>query len=506
MDQTVAYFCAEYAIDPKLPIYAGGLGVLAGDYLKEADDQHLPVIAVGLYYHFQNNTRLELLTDASGNPLQVAVPIADKKILVQAFLSKVGAVPLYLLDTNLPENELSDRQITDKLYVQDKETRLKQELILGIGGQKILEVLGIRPRFYHLNEGHSAFLALELIRYEIKSRQIGFTEAIEAAKTRIVFTNHTLLAAGNHVYDSDLVALMVSGYARDVGVPVSEIVKLGLVPESSAFSMTLLSLRMAGKINAVSAIHAKKASEIWTHHPMISITNGIHIPTWDRVKDVKNHQVYKQELLNRISQVTGITWQPNHLLLGWARRFVEYKRPLSIIEDLERFLSIAQNVQHPVNLVFSGKPHSDDEKGNQLRETLNELIDTKLKGTVVYLPDYGMELAGMLTAGCDVWLNTPIVGFEACGTSGMKAALNGVLPCSTSDGWMAEAAMNNSGWILESDRIRDNILDVLEREIVPLYYDHQDEWGKWMENARSMVLNQFSATRMMNEYVEKLYS
>jgi len=504
-DRPIAYFCSEYAVDPQLPIYAGGLGVLAGDYMREANDQKLPLVGVGLYYHFNNNAQLDLIKDAQGKPLCIEVPIQDKKVKVRVFAKMVGSVPICLLDTDLEENDPVDRKITDKLYILDKEVRLKQELVLGIGGLRVLEALNIHPLFYHLNEGHSAFLGLELIRHEMKEHNLGFAEAILIVRRRIVFTNHTLVAAGHEYYSNDLVALMLSGYAQEIGIPVMEAVKLGLVPDSSTFSMTMLSLRMAGKINAVSKLHAQKAAQVWTHHPMIPITNGIHIGTWDRVKDLKNHSACKQELLNMIQQQTGVSWQANQLLVGWARRFVEYKQPLAILEDLERFLRVAQNAQYPVRLVFSGKPHESDDKGKELLQKLLELIKNKLAGSVVYLPNYGMELAGKLTAGCDVWLNTPVVGFEACGTSGMKAALNGALPCSTLDGWMAEVNLGQVGWALDNDHLSKDILDVLEQKIVPQYYQQPAQWQEMMTNARAMIINQFSTTRMMKEYVEKLY-
>jgi glycogen phosphorylase len=506
MNQTIAYFCAEYAIEPALPIYAGGLGILAGDYVREANDQNLPLVAVGLFYQYQNTATLDVVRDEQGKPLLIEVPIQDKKIKVRVCKKLVGDIPIYLLDTNIEENDVADRRITDKLYVLDKETRLKQELVFGIGGQRVLEALNIHPLVYHLNEGHSAFLGLELIRHEMEEHKIGFAEGIIKAKNRIVFTNHTLVAAGHDIFSDDLVSLLLTGYAQEIGVPVADVIQLGLVQESSAFSMTMLSLRMAGKINAVSKLHAQKAAQIWTHHAMIPITNGIHIATWDKVKELKNHEACKQDLLNIIQKQTGVTWQPHELLLGWARRFVEYKRPLAILDNLDRFIKIAQNNERPVKLVFSGKPHISDENGKRILETLLNRIENSCKGSVVYLPDYTMELAQTLVAGCDVWLNTPVVGYEACGTSGMKAALNGVLPCSTPDGWIAEAEVTNAGWLLDSDHITEDIQNVLEQKIVPMYYEHQDIWQEWMKNARAMIVNEFTTTRMMNEYKEKMYS
>lgn len=485
MVRPIAYFCAEYAFDSNLHIYAGGLGILAGDYLREASDQNFPMVGIGLFYDAESIEKLKPI-------LQIEVPIQDKKIKVLVFKHFVGKIPVYLL---------SAPPITNKLYITDKEIRLMQEIILGIGGQRTLEALDIHPTAYHLNEGHSAFLALELIRHEMQKNKIGFDEAISIARKRIIFTNHTLVAAGREIYSNDLVALLLSGYAQELGVPVSEVVKLGLVQESSAFSMTMLSLRMSERINAVSKLHAQKASEIWSNHPMISVTNGIHLPTWDMVGDnvIEGHLKQKQELLKNIG------WNPNTLVLGWARRFVEYKRPLAILENLDRFMNIARNSKFPFKIIFAGEPHDSDIKGKELLQNLQELIKNKIGDIAVYVPNYDMEVAKNLVSGCDVWLNTPIVGFEACGTSGMKAALNGTLPCSTRDGWLDEAELYKVGWILNNDRLGENILDILQYDIAPMYYKKPLEWQQHMRNARDMVKNQFSTKKMLAEYEEGLY-
>lgn len=505
-NKIIAYFCAEYALDPSLPIYAGGLGILAGDYMREANDQKISVVGVGLFYDFENYDKLELVLDKSGKSLNINVPIQDKQIKVQVFKYLVGSIPIYLLNTNVQENDADDQLITNKIYVGDKETRLKQEMVLGIGGQRVLEALDIHPAIYHLNEGHSAFLALELIRHEIQTKQVSFEEAIVLAKKKMVFTNHTLVTAGREIFSDELITLELGGYVQELGVPISEVVKLGQVKESSVFSMTNFSLAVTGKVNAVSEIHALKAVGIWPDYPMLPITNGIHIKTWDKVGDIKNHPTHKQELLDYIYEQTGVKWETNQLLLGWARRFVEYKRPLAILDDLERFTSIARNSQSPVKIVFAGETHENDKQGRELVQKLKELIKTQIGDLAVYLPKYNMMNAQKLVAGCDVWLNTPIVGFEACGTSGMKAALNGVLPCSTQDGWVDEAELYKVGWVVDSDHITKNILDILEHNIVPMYYQNQPEWQEHMQNARNMVINQFSTTRMLKEYFEKLYS
>jgi glucan phosphorylase len=495
MIRPIAYFCAEYGFNPNLPIYAGGLGILAGDYLKEINDQKFPIIGVGLFYDLENPVKLDPI-------LKIDVPIQDRQVKAQVYKYEVGTVPVYLLSTNVEENNPKDRQITSKLYIADKETRLKQELILGIGGLRALEALAIHPIAYHLNEGHSAFLALELIRHEMQERKIGLEEAVAISRKRIIFTNHTLVAAGREIYSNDLVSLLLSGYAREVGIPVTDAVRLGLIQESSEFSMTMLSSRMSDSVNAVSKLHFKKASEIWTDHPpMTYVTNGIHIPTWDRTGEnvVEEHQKQKELLLS------ALNWDPHTLTLGWARRFVEYKRPLAIFDYLDRFISIARNSDRPVKIIFSGEPHENDILGKKLLGILLDLIKTKIGDIAAYLPNYDMRIAKNLVAGCDVWLNTPVVGFEACGTSGMKAALNGTLPCSTRDGWIDEIDLYKIGWVLNNDHLAENILDVLEYDIVPMYYKNPEIWQKHMKNARSMIKNQFSTTRMLRDYQERLY-
>lgn len=524
----IAYFCAEYALDAKLPLYAGGLGVLAGDVVREAADQGLPLIAIGLYYGSgylsgepcpPDSVDLEPVLNPKGERIIVRIPMEDRVVQIQAWRWKRASVEVILLDTDFSANAQTDRRITDRLYVDDKQTRLKQEIVLGIGGLRLLEALNIHPSIYHLNEGHSAMLTLELIRHQMIERGIGFDEAKQFARRRTVLTNHTLVPAGNEVFSNDLVSAVLTRYAEELSVPVSDLVELGLVQESSIFSMTMLAFRMSAIINSVSRLHAEKAKEIWTDHPMVAVTNGIHVPTWDRIiADVsvpgifwRIHQERKRELLDRIAEETGRKWGENELLIGWARRIVRYKRPLAILEDLRRFVDLARNAQRPIRIIFAGNPHPSDEDGQALKSELLRLVDGDLSDVAAFLPQYDLATAPALISGCDVWLNTPVVGFEACGTSGMKAALNGVLPCSTRDGWVAEAELFRVGWLLQSDRIATDILDVLERDIAPMYYERDAAgiptiWEEHMRNARQMVLNQFSATRMLRGYIETLYS
>lgn len=535
----IAYFCAEYCLANEVPTYAGGLGVLAGDTIREAADRDIPFIAVGLYYKkgylcetrdvggspiedckvvMPQDVGLEPVVDADGNLLKISIPIQDHDVWCRVWRWKDDRVVVYMLCTDLEENSPQDRQITDRLYVMDKETRFKQEIILGIGGLRLLEALGIHPSLYHMNEGHSAMLALELIRHEMEERGISFDEAKQFARRRMVLTNHTLVAAGNEVYSNDLVGLLLSKYAHELQVPVGDIVRMGLVQESSVFSMTMLALRMTGVVNAVSKLHAQKAKEIWSDHPMVSVTNGIHIPTWDRVQDGfgpqgtiwAKHQELKKDLLAMLKEKVGKEWSDETLLVGWARRIVQYKRPLAIFKDMQRLAEIARHADMPVRFVFAGKPHPSDQEGLRMAKELGELANGELSDFVAYLPDYGYDVAKKLVAGCDVWLNTPVVGFEACGTSGMKAALNGVLPVSTKDGWVDEAEMFKVGWLLDSTRITESTLGVLGNDVVKTYYSRNEEgvpllWEEMMRNSRDMALNQFSATRMVRKYLKLMY-
>ncbi len=539
-ERPLAFFCAEFAIINNMPNYAGGLGILAGDYMAEAADQQLPVVGISLYYKegFTSTElskegqivekkqpmptdapELNLVRDEQGEPLLISIPISGHPVYLQAWMWQQGSVKIYFLDTEIEKNEVSDRHITEKLYVMDKETRLKQEFILGVGGLRFLEALKIHPLFYHLNEGHSAFLIFELIHHEMRELHISFEAAKMIAKERVLFSNHTLVAAGNDVFSDDLVSLVLEKYAEELQVPVKTLVDLGLVQESSSFSMTMLGLRSAGKINAVSQFHQQKAAEIWHDHPMIAITNGIHLPTWDCVENGSSngsaavdiwskHQENKRALLSLIATETKQVWDENTMLLGWARRIVQYKRPLAVVERLKWFCEIAQDQNRPVRLVYAGLAHPSDLDGTRTLEELQYRLDNDLKGLAVYLPNYNKELGKTLTAGCDMWINTPVVGFEACGTSAMKAALNGVLPLTTKDGWIHEIDMWQIGWLLDDANVTDDILEKLVKEILPIYYDrNQDKvpenWVLMMTKARELIVNHFSMTRALHEYLEK---
>ena len=521
-EKPLAYFSIEFALSDTLPTYAGGLGVLAGDFIKELLDQQIPAVAVGLYYQSrygfdaQQDTESvphpvmtpseQLLVPVLGEdkkPLVIKVPIGERDVLVKAWLWQNNTIPLYLLDTNVSENDPADRTIGYKLYDDNKEIRLKQEMVLGIGGFRLLQSLRIEPSIYHMNEGHSALLELEIIHHEMKKRRIGFSDALKLSSHHVVFTNHTLVPAGNDMFSTELLHVMLNRYASEMEVPVTQVIEPGIIQDTHDFSMSVFAMRLAGKINGVSKLHVKEASKVWPDYTLEPITNGIHISTW---QSTLPHIENKEKLLQFIAEQTGVTWEKDALLIGWARRFVRYKRPLALFEDLQRFVQIAKSSGKPVNVIMAGLAHQSDDSGREMLTKLQNMIGNELKGSVVYLPNYNTTVAKMLTTGCDVWLNTPVVGSEACGTSGMKATLNGTLPCSTKDGWMDEVNLPEVGWSVDSETITDSLLTTLEQQIVPAYYrEDKSMWENLQKNGRALIINQFSATRMLRDYFEKTY-
>ena len=522
----IAYFSIEYALSDLLPTYAGGLGVLAGDYVRELNDQQIPSIAVGLFYqnkygvqdipHQKSNyvplspqeQGLKPVVDENNNSIIVEVPIQDHQVFVKAWVWQNNSIPVYLLDTDVEENSHIDRQIVYQLYDGDKETRLKQEMILGIGGFRLLEKLNIQPSLYHMNEGHSAMLYLEIVRHEMQKRKIGFKDALTLSTHHVVFTNHTLVSSGNEVFSNELFNFLLSRYSAEIEVPITDILELGTIQESNSFSMSLLSLRLAGKINAVSQLHAKEAEKSWAGYSFDSVTNGIYLPTWDKVSDndvIGSHAQNKKKLLDYIKKETGQVWGENDLIIGWARRMVRYKRPLSILGDVNRLKQLATD-KTPIRIVMAGIAHQSDDDGRDMIEQIKGIMKNELLNSAVFLNDYNITVSGMLTTGSDIWLNTPVVGSEACGTSGMKASLNGTLALSTKDGWIYEVDTSQIGWDIDTNSVEKSILDVLQYDILPKYYsEDKSSWETLMKNSRGLILSKFSTTRMLKEYFEKLY-
>jgi starch phosphorylase len=506
----VAYFCAEFAVIEKMPSYAGGLGVLAGDYVLAAAEENFPLIGIGLYYQKGQNGQsqpgqsvgsefgLKLLRKGFWRKkVLVTIPIGNRDVFAQVWQWRRKNNSVYFLDTNVPENQVTDRQITEQLYAEDREIRLRQELVLGIGGVRLLRKLKIEPALYHLNEGHSAFLCLEVTDRE-----------------KIVFTNHTLVWEGQEMFAFDSLRRNTEKLCADLNLKIEEVIKKGKSkPEETLFSMTIFALNSARLTNAVSKIHGEKAREIWPGYPIIHITNGIFLPRWDKNGSgnlLSDHQKNEEVLLKLIRATHGDDWKKEALLIGWSRRFVPYKRPTALLEDVKKLKEILEYFKNKIHIVYSAPLGEDDVAKNEFLRKINDLMAGELKGYITFIPHYNLKIAEKMVAGCDLWLNTPVVGREACGTSGMKAALNGTLLVSTNDGWINEIQLDDFGWLISDQNITADLLNVLQKKIMPTYEEFlkkksQSQWAINMKRSREIIITQFSATRMLKEYIEKLY-
>lgn len=548
MQPLVAYFCAEFALDERLPIYSGGLGVLAGDVVRQAADETFPMVGVGLFYregYFRQQIAngeqqesyetinplqagLELVTEVDGKPKLIEVMIGATRVKIQIWRHQAGCVPIYLLDANLEENHPFDREITLRLYGGDLVHRLKQEVVLGIGGIKALEALNVAPSVYHLNEGHSALAVLPLTsRY----MQLGdnYEIAIEKARSSIVFTNHTVVPAGNDIFTFQLVRDIVGPYASQENLPLENILEIGRLTNTTEdlFGMTPLSLAISKKANGVSNIHSIAAKKLWPSYQLIPITNGIHLPNWvaDNIKQLTSncnesalkslkaenistlHDGNKGALIRYIATETNIALQSDVATLVWARRFAAYKQPDLIFSDIEAIRRILTSAQQPLQIIIAGKAHPFDSVGKDIIKNINHTISSRgLSKSVIFLPHYTVDSAKTLVQGADIWLNTPIRGQEASGTSGMKAGANGVLQCTVSDGWADEVNWDNIGWILDNDNTADSLYGQLQNNILPVYYLDKPAWQERMKKTMEIIWLQFSAKRMLNEYKRMLYN
>jgi starch phosphorylase len=530
---SVAYFCMEYGLDPSWKTYAGGLGILAGDYLKGAKDYQYPVIGIGIKwkqgygdqmigkndypfdaYHINQFKSLE------DTKITVKVKIRNRDVACKVWKTEqFGTVPLYLLDTDLAENE--DQWITGQLYGWFSEERVAQEMVLGIGGVRALRQLGEDISVYHFNEGHAAFAGLELIREKIE-RGLGFKQAWAASKEEIVFTTHTPVVQGNE--EHTLERLMYMGVNNEL--TPEQLVKIGGAP----FNLTVAALRLSRNANAVAALHGETAHKMWSHveerAPIISITNAIHLPTWVdeailQAVEAENdeqlwesHRQNKLELINFIKEKNAVELDPEVLLIGFARRAVGYKRSDLIFSDEEVIKPLLKDKK--LQLVFSGKSHPLDDHGKEIIARLVK-FSRVYPESVVFLENYDMTIAKNMTRGADVWLNNPRRPLEASGTSGMKAAMNGVLNCSILDGWWPEVCEHGvNGWQFgngfESDdpKVQDKhdlkaLYQVIQREIIPAYYNQRPQWIKMMRQSVLATKEKFSMKRMLDEYFQKLY-
>jgi glycogen phosphorylase len=561
-----AYFSAEFGLTECLPNYSGGLGILSGDHLKAASDLGLPLVGVGLLYqqgYFRQYLNadgwqqernpendfyglpIRPALDSEGKPKIISVDFPGRQVFAQIWQVQVGRVTLNLLDTNISQNSLEDQDITDQLYGGDREMRIKQEILLGIGGYRALKDLGLEPAVYHLNEGHSSFLTLEHCRDLMQEYHITFAEAREQTIASTVFTTHTPVPAGNDYFDSHLMEKYFNHYYHELGLTSIEFLGLGRENPNNtteSFCMTILAFKMSGRSNGVSKLHGKVSREMWKNVwygvpvndvPIISITNGVHAPTWisrdmaglfdrylspswredagqqyglwGRVHQIpdeelwRTHERRRERLVafarNRLRtqlEARGATpsevaqadeiLKPEALTIGFSRRFATYKRATLLLRNPERLLKILSDKERPVQIIFAGKAHPHDNPGKELiRQIIHFERRPEARRRMVFIEDYDIVVARYLVQGVDVWLNTPLRPMEASGTSGMKATLNGAINVSILDGWWAEACNSNTGWAIgRGEEYRDEdyqnevesnaLFDLLEKEIIPLFY------------------------------------
>ncbi len=602
----VSYFCAEFGFHESLPIYSGGLGILAGDHCKAASDLGLPFVGVGLlyrqgyflqhineaghqvaYYNFTDFDELPIthVNDAKGEPLEVHIELPGRKLYLHVWQVLVGHISILLLDSDLEKNSDEDRTITCQLYGGDKTNRLLQEMVLGIGGVRAQCALGLAPSVWHINEGHSAFQILERCRILVKEG-VHFHAALEMVAANTVFTTHTPVPAGHDIFDNSLIEYYFREYINELAIPMESLLHYGISPISeNSFNMTALALRGSRHHNGVSKIHGGVASDmesyIWPQvppheSPIRHITNGIHVQTflarewtnlfdlsfggswqkelrnpeyWSVINSIPDHQFWsvrqslKARMLEAISnrvkiqhrrnglsqtQIRRLTkyldpTQPDLLVIGFARRFATYKRATLILKDEGRLSRLLNNAKQPAMIIFSGKAHPDDKPGQDLIRQINVFSRMpQFEGKIILVENYDLSISRVLVAGVDVWLNTPEYPLEASGTSGQKAAINGVLNLSVLDGWWGEAYQGANGWAINphgrrfSAEFRDSeeaneLMDILEYEVIPLFYRREGSgfssgWIKKSKKSMIALIPAFNAQRMVMDYLKDFYA
>ncbi len=589
------YFCMEFGLHESLPLYSGGLGVLAGDHTKAASDLGVPFTATGLFLkngyfrqHFDADGwqraeyptldpadhPLTLVTDRRGEALTVTVPLGLEPLRLRAWRLAVGRVPLYLLDADVEGNPPALRTLTHKLYQGDRKTRLQQEIILGIGGLRLLRALGLEADVYHLNEGHCAFVMLELLRERLAAGDV-LPDAEAWVRRHCVFTTHTPVPAGHDRFVPALFNEEMAGFREEIGLSEHDLLAYGRVnpdDEGESFTMTVLGLKLARAANGVSALNGEVARRQWHHLypdrpleavPIGHITNGIHLPTWTApparaflarhlgpwiehrhdpdfwraVEAISDEDLwaFRCMLRRRLIDFVGervpqqslrmsVALDPEALTIGFARRFATYKRAPLLLSDLDRIARLFAEARRPVQVIYAGKAHPADEGGKRyIQQIYHASRHPALEGKVIFLENYNMEVGRMLVSGCDVWLNNPRRPLEASGTSGQKIAAHGGMNLSILDGWWPEGFDGRNGWAVgraptglhEDPRVQDPedaqaLYETLEKHVVPTFYERDAAglpraWIAMMRDAMQTLPAQFSAARMVADYVEQLY-
>ena len=603
-DKLIAYFSAEFGLHNSLPIYSGGLGILSGDHVKEASDLGLNFVGVGfmypqgyfrqripphgwqesVYQHLDmSQAPIELVRDADGHPIKISVQIGDAEVYTQVFQVRVGRVNLFLMDTDVPENDPWNRELSARLYSGDNEMRVRQEIMLGIGGVRVLRALGLAPEVWHMNEGHSAFLVLELVRELVTAEHLSFHDAALRVRKKSIFTTHTPVPAGHDAFPFHMMEKYFHHFWPQLNLDRDGFLNLGKHHEAwgEAFNMTVLALKMSGQANGVSQLHGEVSREMWqsvwpdrpvAEVPITAVTNGIHVPTWiasemrelfdktlgpdwmehhddpnlwakiNEISDKqlwRTHEKLRSKLISFLSDRTRRRWVDGRhdavqvltnggfldneiLTIGFARRFATYKRATLLFRDPERLKRILLHPERPVQIIFAGKAHPADDPGKHLIQTVYNIAKSHdWGGRVAFIEDYDMHTGRYLKQGVDVWLNTPRRPREASGTSGMKAALNGVPNLSVLDGWWVEGYNGANGWAIGENKDYDSheaqdaadaesLYRALEEEIVPLFYNRDGDGipRGWVEVMRESIRTNapmFSMRRMVKEYTDRLY-
>lgn len=605
-DAVIAYFSAEFGLHESLPIYAGGLGILAGDHLKSASDLGIPIVGIGLMYqkgYFRqylnvdgwqqetytdndpHNMPVELVCKSSGRPLTISVEYPGRCVHAQIWCASVGRVKLYLLDTNIDANSPADRMVTSSLYGGDRELRIRQEILLGIGGLKALAAMGITPTVCHMNEGHAAFMALERVRQLRTTANMSFEEAVEATRAGNIFTTHTLVKAGLDEFSVELMDKYFGGYFTHLGINRRQFLSLGRIlpdDENEPFKMPVLAIRLSSYLNGVSKLHGQTSREVWgslwpglptREVPITSITNGVHLRTWlademaalyerylgpawsqttfdksvwEQVEQIPDeelwstHQRCKEQLIVFVRKRLVAQMQrrgtclaelkqaeealdPEALTIGFARRFVAYKRGDLLLREAERLAALVNHPECPVQIIFAGKAHPKDDGGKEIiRHIVHFASPEAVRRRIIFLEDYDIDIARVLVRGVDVWLNNPRRPMEASGTSGMKAAANGVINLSTLDGWWCEGYTPENGWIIGGGECYDDpayqdtvesqaLYGVLENEVVPLFFSRSAgnlprAWIQKMRGSIKSIGPRFNTHRMLGEYTRRFYN